>query len=57
MVIFNPLVRQDKLNTARQMKADGMAVGTIAKYTGLAADEIARLSLPLGLESAPRSPR
>ena len=39
------------------MKADGMAVGTIAKYTGLAADEIARLSLPLGLESAPRSPR
>ena len=50
-------LRQDKLNTARQMKADGMAVGTIAKYTGLAADEIARLSLPLGLESAPRSPR
>lgn len=40
-------LRQDKLNTARQMKADGMAVGTIAKYTGLAADEIARLSLPL----------
>ena len=36
-------LRQDKLNTARQMKADGMAVGTIAKYTGLAADEIARL--------------
>ena len=29
--------------SARQMKADGMAVETIAKYTGLTADEIARL--------------
>ena len=36
-------MRQDKLDTARQMKADGMAVGTIAKYTGLAADEIEAL--------------
>ena len=43
--------------SARQMKADGMAVETIAKYTGLSASEIARLSLPLGSESAPRSPR
>ena len=29
--------------SARQMKSDGMAVETIAKYTGLTADEIARL--------------
>jgi hypothetical protein len=29
--------------SARQMKADGMAVQTIAKYTGLTAAEIARL--------------
>ena len=29
--------------SARQMKADGMAVETIAKYTGLAADEITSL--------------
>ena len=29
--------------SARQMKVDGMAVGTIAKYTGLPADEIAAL--------------
>ena len=43
--------------SARQMKADGMAVESIAKYTGLSAAEIARLSLPLGSESAPRSPR
>ena len=31
------------LQSARQMKADGMAVQTIAKYTGLTADEIAAL--------------
>ena len=36
-------LHQDKLETARQMKADGMAVEAIAKYTGLSADEIARL--------------
>jgi hypothetical protein len=29
--------------SARQMKTDGMAVETIAKYTGLTADEIAAL--------------
>ena len=29
--------------SARQMKADGMAVQTIVKYTGLTADEIAAL--------------
>ena len=33
-------LRQDKLNTARQMKADGLPVETIAKYTDLTADEI-----------------
>ena len=32
-----------KLSCLRNMKADGMAVETIAKYTGLAADEIAAL--------------
>ena len=31
------------LQSARQMKSDGMAVETIAKYTGLPADEIAAL--------------
>ena len=30
-------------DSARQMKADGMAVETIAKYTGLTAAEIAAL--------------
>ena len=34
-------LRQDKLHSARQMKADGMPVETIARYTGLSADEIA----------------
>ena len=43
--------------SASKMKADGMPVETIAKYTGLSVVEIARLSRPLGLESAPRSPR
>lgn len=50
-------LRQDKLDAARKMKGKGFAVVDIADLTGLAADEIARLSLPLGLESAPRSPR
>lgn len=36
-------LRHDKLETARQMKADGLSVETIAKYTGLAVDEIATL--------------
>ena len=36
-------MRQDKLDTARQMKADGLPVETIAKYTGLTADEIKAL--------------
>lgn len=36
-------LKEGKLETARQMKADGMAVETIAKYTGLSAAEIARL--------------
>ena len=36
-------MRQDKLDTARKMKADGLPVETIAKYTGLTADEIAAL--------------
>ena len=36
-------LRQDKIQSARQMKADGMAVKTIAKYTGLSAAEIGKL--------------
>ena len=36
-------LRHDKLETARQMKADGLPVEAIAKYTGLAVDEIATL--------------
>ena len=36
-------MRQDKLQTARQMKADGLPVETIAKYTGLNAGEIKAL--------------
>ena len=36
-------LKEGKLETARQMKSDGMAVETIAKYTGLSADEIAAL--------------
>ena len=36
-------LRQDKLDTARQMKADGLPMETIAKYTGLAAGEIKAL--------------
>lgn len=36
-------LRQDKLDAARQMKADGMPVEAIAKYTGLAAHEIGGL--------------
>ncbi len=36
-------LKEGKLETARQMKADGMAVETIAKYTCLSAGEIARL--------------
>jgi predicted transposase/invertase (TIGR01784 family) len=34
-------LKQDKLQSARQMKGDGMAAETIAKYTGLTVDEIA----------------
>jgi len=33
-------LKQDKIQSALQMKADGMAVETIAKYTGLSAAEI-----------------
>jgi len=36
-------LQQDKLQTARQMKSDGMSVESIAKYTGLSADEIENL--------------
>ena len=36
-------LRQDKLDTARQMKADGLPMETIAKYTGLASGEIKAL--------------
>ena len=36
-------LKQDKLQTARQMKADGWVVETIAKYTGLSAAEIEEL--------------
>ena len=36
-------MRQDKLDIARQMKDDGLPVKTIAKYTGLASDEIKAL--------------
>jgi len=36
-------LKEGKLETARQMKADGMAVETIAKYTGLSTAEIAAL--------------
>ena len=34
---------QNKADTARAMKADGMAPELIAKYTGLTAEEIAKL--------------
>ena len=40
---LNAGLKEGKLETARQMKVDGMAVQTIAKYTGLTADEIAAL--------------
>ena len=33
-------LKQDKIQSALQMKADGMVVETIAKYTGLSAAEI-----------------
>ncbi|AVM69923.1 hypothetical protein C3V36_12125 [Lachnospiraceae bacterium oral taxon 500] len=33
----------EKLQTARNMKADGMPVATITKYTGLSAEQIAEL--------------
>ena len=33
-------LKQEKLDTARRMKADGMTVELIAKYTGLTAEEI-----------------
>ena len=33
-------LHQDKLHSARQMKVDGLSVETIAKYTGLAIEEI-----------------
>ena len=36
-------LKQDKIQSALQMKADGMAVETIAKYTGLSAAEIDKL--------------
>ena len=36
-------LKQDKIQSALQMKADGMAVETIAKYTGLSAAEIEKL--------------
>jgi predicted transposase/invertase (TIGR01784 family) len=36
-------LKEGKLETARQMKADGLAEETIAKYTGLSATEIAAL--------------
>ena len=55
--VFDAGERQGAVVCARRMIADGMTVETIAKYTGLTAAEIARLSLPLGSESAPRAPR
>ena len=36
-------LKQDKIQSALQMKADGMAVETIAEYTGLSAAEIEKL--------------
>ena len=36
-------MRQDKLDTARKMKAKGFSADDIAELTGLTADEIARL--------------
>ena len=36
-------LKQDKIQSARQMKADGMAAETIAKYTGLSTAEIDKL--------------
>ena len=33
-------VMKEKKNTARKMKADGMAIGLISKYTGLTTNEI-----------------
>ena len=34
---------EEKLNTARKMKADGMTVELIEKYTGLSAEDIEKL--------------
>lgn len=50
-------LRQDKLQTARNLKAMKLTNEQIAAATGLSVAEIARLSLPPGSESAPRSPR
>ena len=36
-------VKEEKLVIARQMKADGLPSGTIAKYTGLSLEEIEKL--------------
>ena len=36
-------VEQQKIETARQMKIDGMAQELIAKYTGLTEEEIKEL--------------
>ena len=36
-------IAQGKADTAKAMKADGMAPELIAKYTGLTAEEIAKL--------------
>lgn len=49
-------LRQDKLQTARNLKAMKLTDEQIAAATGLPIAEIARLSLPLGSESAPHSP-
>ena len=35
--------RSEKLQTARNMKADGMPISAIVKYTGLTAEQIAEL--------------
>ncbi len=37
---FDDANKEDIVRAARSMKADGMPVGRIAKYTGLTAEEI-----------------
>jgi hypothetical protein len=40
---INGARREERIETARKMKADNMSSGQISKYTGLSADEIQKL--------------